>query len=113
MEQGENTSTMMGRKGQPSKGGMGLCGYACAMSEEEWKWPMGKTHSLPRNVQWEETLPSNFPAKHQWVLKNKTPQDLEQTLEEISLAEFIRQGKDQIEETHPGEHVVIWLKFSL
>lgn len=61
----------------------------------------------PQKYKWEEMLPSNFPAKHKWVLKNKM------NLEEISLAEFIRQGKDQLEETHLGEHVVIWLKFSL
>ena len=85
MKQGEKTSTRMGRKGQLRKRGISLCGQAQArqekqwrMSEEEWKWPVWKMHKY----KWEEMLPSNFPAKYQWVLKNKTPQDLEQNLEE-------------------------------
>ena len=43
----------------------------------------------------------------------KTPQVFEENLEEISLAEFMRQGKGRIEGTQLGEHVAIWLEFGV
>lgn len=73
----------------------------------------GEDTEPPQKCKWKEKLPSKFPVQHQWVLKNKTSQDLDQNLKEISPAEFISQSKDQVEETHLGEYVVIWLKFSL
>lgn len=98
---------------------MRLCGQAHASqerkwktSEEEWKWPIWRPPSLPRNISGKKCCPE-IPSQTLVGLKNKTPQALEKNLEEISLAEFIRQGNDQMEEIHLGEHVAIWLKFGV
>lgn len=48
-----------------------------------------------------------------WKITRKTPQGFEGNLEEISLAEFMRQEKGRIERIQLEEYVAVWLEFDV